>query len=237
MIQMQSAVTNKVEADRILKKWAGILRGALDAAHGKSAALTSTGHQRNMGTTNASEALAVFPRCGPELRRPSSLITWPGRDKLLCSTLRAVEVLAGRRLRRSAARRPQCPAVCAGGPRRQAHQHDTGQRRESRDADPYRGTRGRPDRAQGYENGRAFSLVIARRRGRASIAAASDERGSSCLPPARRSRPAWDGSDSHEDQIETRDRGGPDGLTAASGRPGARRPWPRPPARRRWRPP
>lgn len=35
MIQMQSAVTNKAEADRILKKWAGILRGALDAAHGK----------------------------------------------------------------------------------------------------------------------------------------------------------------------------------------------------------
>ena len=36
MIQMQGAVTNKVEADRILKKWAGILRGALDTAHGKA---------------------------------------------------------------------------------------------------------------------------------------------------------------------------------------------------------
>ena len=35
MIQMQSAVTNKMEADRILKKWAGILRGALDRARGK----------------------------------------------------------------------------------------------------------------------------------------------------------------------------------------------------------
>lgn len=35
MIQFQGAVTNKVEADRILKKWARILRGALDAAHGK----------------------------------------------------------------------------------------------------------------------------------------------------------------------------------------------------------
>lgn len=36
MIQMQSAVTNKVEADRILKKWAGILRAGLDKARGKT---------------------------------------------------------------------------------------------------------------------------------------------------------------------------------------------------------
>ena len=35
MIEMQSGVTNRIEADRILKKWAGILRGALDTAHGK----------------------------------------------------------------------------------------------------------------------------------------------------------------------------------------------------------
>jgi hypothetical protein len=39
-IQMQSGVTNKVEADRILKKWAGILRGALDTARAKAASST-----------------------------------------------------------------------------------------------------------------------------------------------------------------------------------------------------
>jgi hypothetical protein len=36
-IQMQGGVTNKAEASRILKKWAKILRNALDVAHGSKA--------------------------------------------------------------------------------------------------------------------------------------------------------------------------------------------------------